>query len=57
MKNGKFMIVYCMLYFTWFNVSAQEESQQLKIVRNMIDAVNHKPCLRKNKKNECCRED
>lgn len=42
MKKGKFIIACFALCFTGFNVSAQEESQQLKIVRNMIDAVNQK---------------
>ena len=42
MKKGKFIIACFALCFAGFNVSAQEESQQLKIVRNMIDAVNQK---------------
>ena len=42
MKNWKFIIACCVVCFTCFTVSAQEESPQLKVVRNMIDAVNQK---------------
>ena len=42
MEKGKFIIVCCAVFFACFSVSAQEESQQLKVVRNMIAAVNQK---------------